>query len=83
MSLTDVEVILGGPAGDYHDPDRPVVVSLLPAPPSGLVKKAWIGNDGAIVVHLDKDDRVRHVHFAPKMNRNESFLEKARRWLRL
>ena len=25
MSLAEVEVILGCPAGDYHDPDHPVV----------------------------------------------------------
>ena len=83
MSLADVEVILGRPAGDYHVHDRPVVVNLLPAPAPGLVKKVWIGNDGAVVVHFDRNDRVRHVHFAPKLNRDESFLEKFRRWLRL
>jgi hypothetical protein len=83
MTLAEVEVILGGPAGDYHASDRPVVVSLLPAPPPGLVNKAWIGNDGAVVVHLDQNDRVRYVHFAPKMNRNERFLEQLRPWLRL
>src|SRR5438132_13543737 len=46
MSLADVEVILGRPAGDYHVHDRPVVVNLLPAPAPGLLKKVWIGNDG-------------------------------------
>jgi hypothetical protein len=39
----------------------------------------WIGNDGAVVVHLDQNDRVRHVHFAPAMNRNQRFFEKLRR----
>jgi hypothetical protein len=83
MTLAEVEVILGGPPGDYHAHDRPVVVSLLPGPAPGLVKKAWIGDDGAVVVHLDQNDRVMHVHFAPKMNQDEGFLEKLRRRLGL
>jgi hypothetical protein len=83
MPLADVEVILGGRAGDHHAHDRPVVVNLRPEPAPGLVKKVWIGDDGAVVVHLDRNGRVKHVHFAPKLNRDESFLEKFRRWLRL
>jgi hypothetical protein len=81
MSLADVEAILGRPAGDYHD--RPLVSNLRPGPAPGLVQKVWIENAGAVVVHFDNNDRVMHAHFAPKLNPNESFLEKLRRSLRL
>jgi hypothetical protein len=83
MSLADVEVILGCPAGDYHDRDHPVVVSLLPRPAPGLVQKVWIGNHGAVVVHFDKNDGVMHVHFSPELNRAPTFVEQLRRKLRL
>jgi hypothetical protein len=83
MSLAEVEAILGRRAGDYHDPDRPVVINLLPRPTPGLVQKVWIGNAGAVVVHFDNSDRVMRVHFAPALNRDEGFLEMLRRWLRL
>src|SRR5438105_3534965 len=46
MSLADVEVILGRPAGDYHVHDRPVVVNLLPAPAPGLVKRSGLETKG-------------------------------------
>jgi hypothetical protein len=70
MSETDVEEILGGPAGNYQ------------VPSGAWVRKLWIGRDGTAVVYFDQNDTVRHVHFTPAIPR-ESLLEKIRRWLHL
>jgi hypothetical protein len=81
MSASEVESIFGGPEGNYHE--RQVDINIPDAPQPGLVRKIWIGNDGAAFVYFDQGDEVRHVHFAPALNRNESFFEKIRRWLNL
>jgi hypothetical protein len=81
ISEADVQKILGGPEGNYHDGQVDINVPSAPGP--GLRIKVWIGNDGAALVYFDKTDKVRHVHFAPALNRNESFFAKVRRWLRL
>src|SRR5438128_2180645 len=81
MSQDEVETILGGPPGNYHN--RQVDINVPDAPERGLVMKLWIANDGAAFVWFDQTDNVRHVHFSPALNRNEGLFEKIRRWLRL
>ena len=81
MSEAEVETILGGPEGNYHDRQVDINIPLSPVP--GLLRKVWIGNDGAALVYFDKANRVGHVHFAPALNRDESFLGSLRRLLRL
>jgi len=81
MSEAEVETIFGGPEGNYQD--RPVGINVPRHPGRGLHRKVWIGNDGAALVYFDKANRVGHVHFAPALDRDESFLGTVRRLLRL
>jgi hypothetical protein len=81
MSEAEVESILGGPQGNHQD--RQVDINVPLPPRQGLFMKVWIGNDGAALVYFDKANKVGHVHFAPALNRDDSFLGRIRRWLRL
>lgn len=85
MSESDVEAILGALAGDYSSgwvkilPPAAEVVGCWSPP----VKKAWITDEGCIVVFFDESGKVVSAQFWEPIVLEESLLEKVRRWLGL
>jgi hypothetical protein len=89
MSESDVEAILGGPAGNYSSGNyssgwvktkSPLRVWTGWPPP---VEKAWITDEGCIVVLFDESGKVMSAQFWEPIVLEESLLEKVRRWLGL
>jgi hypothetical protein len=52
----------------------------VPVPP-GWKQVVWHGNDGAILVHFDGQDRLTHAVFVPREAGQETLMEKLAQWM--
>jgi hypothetical protein len=66
MSLAEVEVILGGPPGNYTGLFFKKDVSIPLTVVGGASRKQWTGTRGVLIVFFDEQGRViTSMHFSP------------------
>jgi hypothetical protein len=83
MTEQEVESILGVPAGDYATARVAIAEDYDLRVPAGAVQKQWTCDEGTILVFFYPADKVCVSRFIQVARVDESFLDKARRWLRL
>jgi outer membrane protein assembly factor BamE (lipoprotein component of BamABCDE complex) len=80
MSRAEVEALLGGPPGDYHTEN--IFYCSFGVTLDGQFER-WSGNEGAILIRFDKQDRVqRHVFMGAMSLPPPPLAERVRAWLR-
>lgn len=87
MTESEVEAVLGVPAGDYATGPIRLNVNVLGYIPDTyfvfrVAEKKWVGNEAIIEVWFE-NGRVEHTRIMGVFVRSESFPAKLRRWLGL
>ncbi len=84
MTRTEVEAILGGPAGDYsRRADEAAVLVSTVKPRPGVVTHWWAGNEAIILVDIGPDDRAVATDVLNLPPLHTGAIAAVRRWLRL
>jgi hypothetical protein len=83
MTEQEVEAVLGVPAGDYATARVAIAECYDLRVPAAAVQKQWTGDQGTILVFFYPADKVCVFRFFQVARVDESFLDKARRWLGL
>ena len=91
MTVLEVEMLLGGPAGDYTHGQYMVAnlsgnhaeFDIEVYEITAKRNRSWIGSQGLVQVSFDEHDKIAVKSFFPVVPTDETLLDRLRRWLGL
>ena len=83
MSQKELEVLLGGPEGDYRNCETLGLRQIGRWGKESERRRTWLGNEAFIYVFFDENDRVMGAYCNETWHPREGLIKKITRWLKL